>query len=176
MAEEVLGMAEEVLGILSSADCLGCTLAKVAAAGADEEEGVDDEGPATTAGVETGAPEVVRVTPEVAGVTSIVGAAAGTATGVVTGATVVVVGVVTGAPEVVGVACSTPAGCSVGAGVALVGINSAALGFSEAELEPGWLGLTEATAVGAAIWRIAGTAAVRGWVVRMVVGLIGSTR
>ena len=39
----------------------------------------------------------------------------------------------------------------------LVGTNSGALGLSEAEL-----GLTEATAVGAAIWRIAGTAAVRG--------------
>ena len=118
----------EVLGVLSSAECLGCTIAKGATAGvavADEEAGVDD-GPA--AGVETGAPEV-------AGVTSTAGAVAGTATGVV-------VGVVTGAPEVAGVA-STP-GCSVG-GV-LVGTNSVALGFSEAEL-----GLTEATAVGAAI-------------------------
>ena len=38
------GMAE-VLGILSSADCLGCTLAKGAAgADTDEEEGVDDDG------------------------------------------------------------------------------------------------------------------------------------
>ena len=139
-----------MLGILSSADCLGCTLAKGAAA-AGVEEGVDVAG----AGVETGALAV-------AGVTSIVGVAAGTATGAV---------------EVVGVA-STELGCSeagalpVVAGALLpVGTNAGAVGFSEDEL-----GLTEATAVGAAIWRIAGTAAVRGWVVRIVLGLIGSTR
>ena len=137
-----------MLGILSSADCLGCTLAKGAAA-AGVEEGVD------VAGAETGALVV-------AGVTSIVGVAAGTATGAV---------------EVVGVA-STELGCSeagalpVVAGALLpVGTNAGAVGFSEDEL-----GLTEATAVGAAIWRIAGTAAVRGWVVRIVLGLIGSTR
>ena len=157
------GMAE-VLGILSSADCLGCTLAKGAAgADTDEEEGVDEDVPGVATGVEIGALEIEGVeigapelagvetgATEVAGVTSTAGAAwaAGTATGVVVGA-------VTGTPEVVGVASTAALGCSVG-GV-LVGTNSGALGFNEAEL-----GLTEATAVGAAIWRIAGTAAVRG--------------
>ena len=92
------------------------------------------------------------------------GAVAGTAAGVGVG-----VGVAVGAATDVATGAGSTDGGSVG-GVR-VGTNSVAFGFSEAEL-----GLTEATAVGAATWRIAGTAAVRGCVVRTAVGLIGSTR
>ena len=105
--------------------------------------------------------------------TGTVGGAAAVAAGETAGAVVVVVGAVTGV--VAGAAAAGVAGdastpdCSA-AGVR-VGTNSDALGFNEAEL-----GLTEATAVGAAIWRMAGTAAVRSWVVLTAEGRIGSTR
>ena len=87
----------------------------------------------------------------VASTTGTVGGAAAVAAGETAGAVDVVVGAVTGV--VVGVVpgvavdASTPDCSAVGV---RVGTNSDALGFNEAEL-----GLTEATAVGAAIWRIA---------------------
>ena len=104
------------------------------------------------------------------GVASTTGSVGGAAL-VAAGAVDVVVGAVT--DIVTGVAgddASTPDCSAVGV---RVDTNSDALGFNEAEL-----GLTDITAVGAAIWpeRMAGTAAVRSWVVLTDDGRIGSTR
>ena len=134
----------EVLGILSSTDW---TIGKGAVAGV------------TTWGVATAGVTdwvIVAGAPEVTSTTGTVDGAAAVAAGETTGAVDVVVGAVTGvvADVVAGVAAWGVAGDASTPDCSAEGVrvdtNSDALGFNEAEL-----GLTEATAVGAAIWRMA---------------------
>lgn len=138
----------EVLGILSSTDW---TIGKGAVAGV------------TTWGVATAgvtAWVIVAGAPEVTSTTGTVGGAAAVAAGETAGAVDVAVGAVTGVVAgvvegvVAGVAAWGVAGDASTPDCSAEGVrvdtNSDALGFNEAEL-----GLTEATAVGAAIWRMA---------------------